>query len=269
MATMKKLYFYLRNEYFLLIAIMALGLVLRLINLGAEPYWGDEVLSLQIVKHYQNDFFGLLDYLKQVEVHPPLYYILLKFWTAWFGYGEFAVRFLSLIFGEAIIWLVYVFGKRLFANYKVGLIAAFFIAILPMQIEYSQEARPYIIFCFFGALNVISLWEYLKFNDKKYLAAFILSGLTGIYLHYSAAFILLATFSWWLLHLVWQKKNGIIGISRRLLAWLAAAGAIFLGFYYWLPAFLYKMSLANFSLYGLERAKSGARSVNFFDATFN
>ncbi|MDO8593058.1 MAG: glycosyltransferase family 39 protein [bacterium] len=252
----------LGNELFILGVILLLALILRLINLGAEPYWGDESLSLDIVKHYSGDLSGMINYLKEIEIHPPLYYILLKYWSLWFGYAEAAIRSLSLIFGLGTVWLVYYAGKKFYPAAKFGLIAAFITAILPLQIEFSQEARPYIFVCFFGLLNILGLWQFLETKNKKYLALFIASAVTGIYLHYSFAFILAATLSWWLLNLIREKKG------REIIYWLSSIFIIFLGFYYWLTAFLYKIVLSQVELSGLARTVTNLRSFEFFEAKF-
>ena len=71
----------IKKPIFFLILIILLAAGLRLINLGQEPYWGDEILSLDVVNHYQNDIPAMINYLAAVEVHPPLYYLMLFYWT--------------------------------------------------------------------------------------------------------------------------------------------------------------------------------------------
>jgi len=55
------------HELFILGLILFLALILRLINLGAEPYWGDEVLSLDIVRHYHNNLAEMIRYIREIE----------------------------------------------------------------------------------------------------------------------------------------------------------------------------------------------------------
>src|SRR5690348_6070061 len=97
----------------MLFFMVVFGLVLRLINLKQQPFWSDELLSLDISTHIRN-IPQLLSYLAAVEVHPPLYYLMLHFWTGWFGAGTVAVKLLSLIFGLACIVLAFWFGKIIF-----------------------------------------------------------------------------------------------------------------------------------------------------------
>lgn len=251
----------LGNELFILGLILLLALILRLVNLGAEPYWGDEVLSLDIVKHYQGNLPGMINYLKEIEVHPPLYYILLNFWSAWFGFSELAIRSLSLIFGLGTVWLAYHAGRKFYPGTKFGLAASLITAILPLQIEFSQEARPYIIFCFFGLVNIFSLWQFLETNSRKQLVLFIASAIAGIYLHYSFAFVLAGTFSWWLFNIFLKKKYN----SKEIIYWLSSLLAVFLGFYYWFTAFLYKIVLGQVELSGFFRTVTNLRRFDFFE----
>ena len=93
-----------------LAATIVVGALLRLINIAAEPYWVDEVLSIDIVTHFPT-YGEMFRYLREVEFHPPLYYAVLKSWVAAFGTSEAATRSLSLIFGIAVIPLTYALGN--------------------------------------------------------------------------------------------------------------------------------------------------------------
>lgn len=262
MTIVKKLSF-LKDLRLAILCILLLGLALRLVNLGIKPYWGDEILSLQIVKHYQSDPVGLVKYLQAVEVHPPLYYLLILGWTKLFGFGEAAVRSLSVVFGLATIWLAYFFGKQFWGGAKSGLLAALLVAVLPMQIIYSQEARPYIIFSFLGLLCFSRLWRYLQTNRKTELVYLAIFSILGLYLHYSFALILLPLILFWIVRMV-RAKNFLE--YRRILGVIVA---IFLGFSLWLPTFFYKIALGQYDLLGLSRSISYARPVYLTESALN
>lgn len=119
--------------------ILLLGFVWRLINLN-QSLWLDEGITALAVKG--NSLTELITKFSPGDFHPPLYYLILKLWTDIFGYSEIALRFPSIIFGLIAIVFVYFIGKKLF-NKKVGFIAALFLAINPLAVYYSQEARMY------------------------------------------------------------------------------------------------------------------------------
>lgn len=245
----------------LLAVILGLGLGLRLWNLGVEPYWGDEALSLDIARSFTS-LREMLTYIRAIEFHPPLYYILLYFWTDWFGVSEFAVRILSVLFGLGCVLLVYGFANRLFANQTTALLAAFITAILPFQIEFSQEARPYIIFCFFGILSAWAAWEYQREHKTRFVVGYIISSVIGLYLHYSFFLIVGAICTWWLFRAATATANR----SRGFIIWLAVHAMVFLGFAPWLEAFIYKIAIGQMEIAGLHaRRDAPLRPPIFFE----
>jgi uncharacterized membrane protein len=240
-----------------------LGLGLRLINLAQQPLWGDEVLSLDI-SSYLSHIPQLLRYLAAVEVHPPLYYIILHYWVNWFGTGTLFVRLPSVVLGLGCIILSYYWGKIIFSSKKIGLIAALIMAVLPFQLEFSQEARPYIFFCFFGMLASLSLWQYYRTKYWPYWIGYILSCIVGLYLHYSYLFILFGLATWGLVEIYQTKNRG-----REFLIWLIAHAIIVLGFSFWLVPFLLKIAAGDQTIFGWVRSSFNKREPYFFEYIFS
>ena len=87
---------------------------------------------------------------KNSESNPPLYYVLAWAWAKAFGTHEVGLRSLSTLFGTATVPLAYCIGAEL-AHRRAGLIAAALVAVSPMLIWYSQEARSYAVLAFFCA----------------------------------------------------------------------------------------------------------------------
>ena len=92
--------------------------------------------------------------MKGSESNPPLYYVLAWGWAKAFGTGEVGLRSLSALFGAATVPLAYCIGAEL-ANRRAGLIAAALVAVSPMLIWYSQEARSYALLVFFCAASLL------------------------------------------------------------------------------------------------------------------
>lgn len=111
----------------LLLAILAIAAFLRLHALGSESLWLDEAFSVVWCK---TSLVAMVRSTITSETHPPLYYILLHFWMLAFGQSEAAVRSLSACFGILSVLLLYHVGRELFDR-KVGLLASFFLAVLP------------------------------------------------------------------------------------------------------------------------------------------
>ncbi|MBX4205133.1 MAG: glycosyltransferase family 39 protein [Candidatus Doudnabacteria bacterium] len=232
---------------------------MRIVNLAQQPLWADEVLSLDISTYLQPR--EIIKYLAAVEVHPPLYYLFLHFWTDWFGATNFMVKVPSLVFGLACIVATYYFGRSLFRSEKIALLAAFIIAVMPFQIEFSQEARPYIIYCFFGIIAAISIWKYYETQKSVHQFFYIAANIIGLYLHYSYVLILLPLASWSFIQIYLSKNR-----SRSFLIWLSVHTAVFLGFSFWLIPFLFKTIVGGSTIYGWTRSYYFIRESDFFPA---
>ena len=113
-----------------------------------QSYHHDEVITAARV--IPGSFAHMLHEVKGSESNPPLYYVLAWAWAKAFGTGEVGLRSLSALFGAATVPVAYLIGREL-ASRRAGLIAAALVAVNPMLIWYSQEARSYAVLVFFGA----------------------------------------------------------------------------------------------------------------------
>ncbi len=159
--------------------IVILGAILRFIALGHKSFWLDEIASVAIARRPQMFFWH---FLWHDEGNMALYYVLLKPWLH-FGYGEAAVRFLSVIPGVLSIPLMYLLGARLFGR-RVGILSAALMAVNACAIGVSQEARAY---SFLVLLVLASTYLLVKLVeapcDSRAIAYALIAGLT-CYIHY-------------------------------------------------------------------------------------
>jgi len=84
-------------------------------------------------------------------VHPPIYLILLRWWMDCFGDGDFATRVFSAIASLGGVVVLFDIVRRM-VSIQAGLIAAALMAISPLQINLSQETRPYPLLALVGLL---------------------------------------------------------------------------------------------------------------------
>lgn len=138
--------------------ILASGLILRLISLD-QSLWLDEAINVIAAKNYS--LLNLITEYAEADFHPPGFFIILWFWGKLFGYSEIAVRIPSVIFGLGTILITYLIGKKLDSK-KLGILAALLIAINPLHIYYSQEARMYSMAALAVAINILLLIKLIK-----------------------------------------------------------------------------------------------------------
>lgn len=137
----------------LVVVIVLVGGGLRILLLGTKGMWLDETFSIWLANHSVPE---MLAWIVKIDQHPPLYYLLLNFWTARFGDTPYDARLLSALLGTATIPLMYGIGKRL-AGAMVGLAAAVFLAFSPFHLFFAQEARMYTLLTFNAAVAIYAL----------------------------------------------------------------------------------------------------------------
>lgn len=165
--------------------VLLLGLILRSVALD-QSLWLDEAINVLALK--SNNLFSLLTQYPRFDFHPPGYFLFLWLWTKLVGFSEISVRTPSTFFGLLTIWVTYLIGKKLVSK-RFGLLASLLLAINPLHIYYSQEARPYALAAFSVCL---SFYFFLRFmlDEKKALLGLALSSLLVLISDYLAFFVI-------------------------------------------------------------------------------
>lgn len=168
------------DRMLLYIAIL-IGTCLRLYHLGYQSIWGDESLTLQVYSVGSN-FAELWANIWERAFHPPLYFLIVHYWTL-LGQSEFMARFPSAVFGIAAIPVVYYAASRLFGS-RVGGISALIVALSPFHTWYSQEARMYTLQILLSAASILFFIKAWKSREKwdmvRYVAVTLLAMFTQI-----------------------------------------------------------------------------------------
>src|SRR6185503_11318507 len=109
------------NPIIWLIPTLILGTLLRFYNNTAVALWHDEAFSALYIRYP----FKEMMYRIGLDVHPPLYYWVLKAWTYIFGQSLLSLRSLSILFGVLTIYAGYLFVRKAFNNDRLAVVAAF------------------------------------------------------------------------------------------------------------------------------------------------
>ncbi|MGZ4846316.1 MAG: glycosyltransferase family 39 protein [Halobacteriota archaeon] len=170
-----------------LLAIVLVGLFLRVYSITAQSLSPDEIFSFVIARK------SLVQIVSGTasDVHPPLYYITLHYWIHLFGASEFAVRFLSVLFGVAAIPMIYLLGCSLFDK-QVGLASAFILAFSSFNIQYSQEARMYSLMVLLALVSMYCFARLLKRQSYAISAGYVLFTALLLYTHVVALAVVIA-----------------------------------------------------------------------------
>src|SRR3989344_4824192 len=131
-----------------LLAALAVTFLLGLPYLGSEPLWFDEVLSWSVYRHSASSV-EMIGYLAQYENHPPLYYLMMGGWIRAVGDSAAALRGFSLLFALLSVGLLYGLAREWFGRTTASA-AAMAMALSPFFVEFSREARPYMMLTAFA-----------------------------------------------------------------------------------------------------------------------
>ena len=186
--------------------------------------WFDESYSAYLIR----GDFGQIWYETAQDVHPPVFYFLLKIWSLIFDTSDFALRFMSVFFGAICIILAFHLVKRWF-NVRTATIATVFLALSPLLIRYGQEMRMYtLVFAIvLGATYALDLA--LETKKKRYYILYGVLVSLGMWTHYFSALA-------WIAHVVYLTAVQKINIVRKPFLFVYL-GAILL-YLPWLPILL-------------------------------
>lgn len=222
----------------LLVGIVLFGVGLRSFELTSRSLWFDEAFSWRLVQFPVKE---MIDRAAQ-DVHPPLYYLLLRGWTFVFGLSVVALRSFSVVFAGATVAAAFLFVKSAFRSNYAALLASLLIAVSGWQIQFAWEARMYTLGTF---LAIVSSWLLVVATRKTKggLGIWMLYG--GIiaafaYIHY-IAFYTIAAHALFVAGSIIDRTKWRIGEMLQLrLTWHALVAAVIAALIYapWFPVFL-------------------------------
>jgi len=251
----------LQREWLVVSLLMLLALLLRLTNISATSFWIDELYTFMVANgRLQPDTLPqtilpasewvsryiawqplqwqtLLEALK-INVHMPLYYVLLNPWLHWFGTHEAGLRSFSAVVSTLMLIPLYGLGKSLAnGSRRAGVWVAVVAALVPFQIYYGQEGRMYALAMLWTCWACFSLWKTLYSQQPfRWSMVYALSLLLGFFTHYMFAFIVafhLLYILLWLIRCTPDEGGGRSRIRFLCLPYLALGVAL----WFWLPIY--------------------------------
>ncbi|MBN3886718.1 MULTISPECIES: glycosyltransferase family 39 protein [unclassified Nostoc] len=249
---------------FLIILLLMVGIFFRFFNIDGKVYWHDETFtSLRISGYTANEVRqqifngriinkesfakfqslnvekGLNDTIMSLETedpqHPPLYYVIARFWVRIFGNSVAVIRslsaFISLLIFPSIYWLC----RELFkASVWVSEVAIALMAISPIHLVYAQEAREYILWIVTILICSASLLRALRLESKDKAPRRILTwGMYAVTLALSLYTFLLSGFVA-VAHGIYVIATAKFRLNRTVKAYLLASLTGFLAFTPWM-----------------------------------
>jgi hypothetical protein len=122
------------------VLVVVAAVTVRLMYLGSQSYWNDEVFSVNQARQDLPGVFGV----GATEVHTPLYAVLLHAWISW-GHSTITLwtHTLSAVFGLLAVAASWTALRGTRATARARWVAVAVTASSGFGIVYAQETRPY------------------------------------------------------------------------------------------------------------------------------
>ncbi|MEJ2749753.1 MAG: glycosyltransferase family 39 protein, partial [Anaerolineae bacterium] len=205
-----------------LVVVLLAAFALRIFRLDAQSLWWDEGISL----HLATSSLAQIVTDRAGNIHPPLYFFILKGWVSLVGVTPFAARYLSVLASLVQVAVVYAVSRRWFGRSLAVWLAVLFIAISPLAVIYAQETRVYAFLPLVYLALLVLVWPLAQAESLPPCRLWWLIGIIewiGLHLHYTTLF-LVAFLNVWLLA-VWLSRRRWLLLKQWLVTQTAVAAA--------------------------------------------
>lgn len=192
---MKKTY---RNITIITIIIATIMQVICIFN---NNIWFDESYTIGLVNHNMFDLIKIAI----ADVHPLLYYVLLKIFTLVFGNSIIILKLFSCI---PIIILAIIGYKQISKefNKKIAMYFVMLLECISITVHYAVQIRMYSLAALFIFLTAMYAYKSLKYGKAKYFSIFVLFSLLSSYTHHFAFFTALTIDLFMLIYILFKNK---------------------------------------------------------------
>jgi mannosyltransferase len=175
-----------------LLGVLVLAAGVRFGTLDSQSFYNDELVTAWLLR---KSFGDMLATIPDSESTPPLYYALAWIWGQLWGTGEVGLRSLSALCGFLTVPVAYAAGRQLVSR-NVGLMAALVVAVNPLFVWYSQEARAYPLAILLCALSFLLFVRYLDERRRGALVGWALVSALALGTHYFSALVVAPEALW-------------------------------------------------------------------------
>ncbi|MBD2603953.1 glycosyltransferase family 39 protein [Scytonema hofmannii FACHB-248] len=252
---------------FLVIVLLVLGVFFRFVNIDRKVYWFDETftslrisgytekeaiaqlcngqqIGIEDLQKYQhpNPEKTLTDTLKSLALedpqHPPLYYVMTRFWVQLFGSSIVVIRTLTALFSALTLPCIYWLCLELFNSSLVASVAVALLAVSPFHVLYAQEAREYSLWSLTTLLSSVTLLRAMRLKTKLSWGMYAVTLALGLYTFLISGLVIIA-------HSVYVFAIERFRLTKRVISYVLASLVGFLAFTPWLVVILSQSDQIN------------------------
>ncbi len=160
--------------------------------------------------------------------HPPLYFLMARWWMQQFGSSLTASRSLPALLSLLSLPLMYALAQELFASNLTALLATALLALSPFDILFAQTARQYSLLT---VLVIGSSWLLLRavrLRDWQNWVSYSLVSALGFYTHPFFSLTLVGHGAFVISYWLFVKKRAVEGHVTNSQFFLAVIGSLIL-----------------------------------------
>ncbi|MBL7065380.1 MAG: glycosyltransferase family 39 protein [Anaerolineae bacterium] len=183
---------------------LLIAFALRLYRLDAQSIWIDEGISLHLATSSLAEIIAN----RAANIHPPLYFFLLKGWVTLAGDSIFSARFFSAMMSLLQVVAVYAVARRWLGR-PTARVAAFLTALSSLSVVYAQEARVYALLPLVYLALLVITHELTRKPGPHRRVFWLLLGvieMVGLHLHYIVLTVVAYVGAWALLTF-WRERR--------------------------------------------------------------
>lgn len=245
-----------KKEYALL-GLLILGFAFVYLSLCFNNnIWTDEAFTIDLLKNSESYMDAV--WFTAGDVHPPLYYLILKPFADIFGVRLFLLKALSIVPMLLTMELGITFVYRRF-GFRTAFLYILMLGAIPCAMEYAVQVRMYSWAMLFVTACAFSAVDAYERNKKRDWIVFVLAGVASAYTHYFAFAAVLWIYGFFFLAVVYKKRES-------LKAFLLAAAVSLAAYLPWLRVLYAQVSgvRKNYWIAGIDKEVL----LSYFDTLF-
>ncbi len=222
------------NLSYIIFTILSLFSISLIFN---NNIWFDEAYTLSLIQHNYSEVIEIL----KSDMHPPLYFISLKFFCEIFGYSILVTKIFSVLGYIATLLLGCTVVKKHFGS-DTSVVYILTIGAIPMSLYFSVQQRSYEWCIFFVTLCFIEALLFIKSCKYRHCIIFVIAALFAAYNHIYALLAVGIIFAFLNIYIFTKSKKLIKTI-------ILSDISIIIGYFPWIFPLLYQTESASGSFW--------------------
>lgn len=172
-----------RKKEYLCLLLLTAGFGLLYLSLCFnDNIWTDEAFTIDLLRNC--DTYGEAVWFTAGDVHPPLYYLILKPFTDWFGLHLILLKVLSIV--PMLLTMGLGFWVRRRFGFRTAFLYLLTLGAIPCAMEYAVQVRMYAWAMLFVTVCGMAAYDAFVSGGNGSWILLWASGVAAAYTHYFA-----------------------------------------------------------------------------------